>query len=383
MKIALLTDGIYPYVIGGMQKHSFYLVKFFARQHVFIDLYHTNKSETDISKLDCFTEEEKKYIRSFVVDFPTRGGFPGHYLRASFEYSEKIAEIFKLNDKVDFIYAKGFTAWKLLKEKEKGYRCAPIGVNFHGYEMFQKPPNLRIWLEQRILFRKPVLYNVSHSDYLFSYGGKITELIKSISSDHHRIIEIPAGIEGDWLNEAPINVNSPLRFVFIGRFERRKGIEELNIVLKKILLDKKFEFLFIGPIPENKQIKAPNIYYSGSISDITKIRQELCNSDVLVCPSHSEGMPNVILEGMASGLTIIASDVGAVNKMIGPDNGILIEPGSIHQLETAMHQLLKIDKDELKKMKMRSLLKIRHSFLWEVIIVKIIEEIKKKINTPV
>jgi glycosyltransferase involved in cell wall biosynthesis len=381
MKIALLTDGIYPYVIGGMQKHSFYLVKFFARQHVFVDLYHTNKSELDISKLACFTEEEKKYIRSFVVDFPAGGKFPGHYLRASFEYSERIAEIFKVNDKVDFIYAKGFTAWKLFKEKEKGYKCVPIGVNFHGYEMFQKPPSFRTWLEQRVLFRKPVLYNVRHSDYLFSYGGKITELIKSINPDHHKIIEIPTGIEADWLNEVPIYVNSPLRFVFIGRFERRKGIEELNAVLKKITPDSTFQFLFIGPIPENKQVKAPNIYYSGVIPDVSRIRQELYNSDVLVCPSHSEGMPNVILEGMASGLSIIASDVGAVNKMIAPDNGILIDPGSTSQLESAMHRLLKMDKDELKKMKIQSLLKIKRSFLWEVIILKTIEEIKKRINT--
>jgi len=29
MKIALLTDGVHPYVIGGMQKHHFILAKYF------------------------------------------------------------------------------------------------------------------------------------------------------------------------------------------------------------------------------------------------------------------------------------------------------------------------------------------------------------------
>ena len=34
MRIALITDGIAPYVIGGMQKHSFYLAKYFAKNHM-------------------------------------------------------------------------------------------------------------------------------------------------------------------------------------------------------------------------------------------------------------------------------------------------------------------------------------------------------------
>ena len=32
MRIALLTDGIYPYLVGGMQKHSYNLAKYFAQQ---------------------------------------------------------------------------------------------------------------------------------------------------------------------------------------------------------------------------------------------------------------------------------------------------------------------------------------------------------------
>lgn len=32
MKIALLTDGIFPYAMGGMQKHSYYLAKYFAQK---------------------------------------------------------------------------------------------------------------------------------------------------------------------------------------------------------------------------------------------------------------------------------------------------------------------------------------------------------------
>ncbi|MBK7816242.1 MAG: glycosyltransferase [Sphingobacteriaceae bacterium] len=34
--------------------------------------------------------------------------------------------------------------------------------------------------------------------------------------------------------------------------------------------------------------------------------------DVLICPSFSEGFPNVILEAMSNGLAVAATNVGAV-----------------------------------------------------------------------
>ena len=40
MRIALITDGIYPYVMGGMQKHSYFLAKFLAKNKIYVDLFH-------------------------------------------------------------------------------------------------------------------------------------------------------------------------------------------------------------------------------------------------------------------------------------------------------------------------------------------------------
>lgn len=139
MRVALLTDGIYPYVIGGMQKHSFYLAKYLAKNTIHVDLFHFNQSELDINKLECFNAEEKKFIHAFVIPFPKSIKFPGHYIYNSYRYSNLIFEKIKpLLNHYDFIYTKGFTGWKLISEKEKGLPCPNIGINFHGYEMFQK-----------------------------------------------------------------------------------------------------------------------------------------------------------------------------------------------------------------------------------------------------
>lgn len=374
MKVALLTDGVHPYVIGGMQKHSFYLAKYFAINKVNVDLYHTANDHRKADSLDCFSAEEKKYIRSFVVSFPKLDRFPGHYIREMYAYSEAIFSKLKENGHVDFIYVQGLCGMKLFENKQE--IKTPVGVNFHGLEMFQKAADPRSKLEQ-FLFRKPVLRSLKNADVVFSLGGKLTELLISQGIPKQKISQVSIGIDPSWIREEEIIPHSKITFVFIGRYERRKGIEELMLVLNKIK-DQRFEFHFVGAIHESKKQHRPNIHYHGNITDASKIKDILRTSDVLVCPSYSEGMPTVILEAMASGLAIIASNVGAVSEQVSEANGILVQPGNKAELEHALLEMLKIAPDRLIRMKKKSIDTIKKQFLWDEIIAKNISEIEKR-----
>lgn len=377
MKVALLTDGISPYVMGGMQKHSYYLAKYLAQNKVYVDLYHFNQSNSDIHKLDVFSNDEKEFIRSIVIDFPKLDSLPGHYLRESYKYSELIFSHIKpaLNG-YDFIYSKGFSGWKLIEEKTKGLACPPIGVKFHGYEMFQPAPDIKTFF-RHLLLRGPVKSISRKADFVFSYGSKITGIIRKLGVSKTKIIEIPTGIENNWLNSSKLGVGEIRRFVFVGRFERRKGVEELTAVIKDLINNYPFVFEFIGPIPKEMQIQGKNIVYHGSISDAEKIKTILRGADVFVCPSHSEGMPNVILEGMASGLAIIATDVGAVSLMVGKHNGCLISPGSKQELSKAMVDLINMDTTQFIGLKENSIKIVQEKFLWNNVIKSLIPLIVK------
>ena len=378
--LILLTDGIYPYVIGGMQRHSYYLAKYLAKNGVYVDLYHTwQNKDVDIHQLAVFSEDEKKFIHSIVIDFPKAGRLPGHYLVESYQYSEKIFNELKKNINVDFIYVKGFSGWKLLEEKKKGMKLPPVGVNFHGYEAFQMTASIKSKIEQNLLLRKPILFNVRNADYIFSYGGKITTIIQQIGIAKDRIIEIPAGIESIWLTDAISLTNKKRKFIFIGRHERRKGINELNKVLSKLIKTNDFEFQFVGPIPDKLKLESEKIKYWGQITDEAKIKTILHECDVLVCPSYSEGMPNVILEAMSQGLAIIATDVGAVNKMVSKNNGWLINVGNQELLKSTILQAIQIPILELEDMKTNSK-SVVEKFLWENIILKLIDQICEKLK---
>ena len=378
MRIALITDGISPYVIGGMQKHSFYLAKYFAKQHIQVDLIHYNHSDFDIKLLEFFTKEEQQYITSIIIQFPTSTKFPGHYIYKSYKYSCLAFESIKSQlSSYDFIYTKGFSGWKLISEKHKGtITCCPIGVNFHGYEMFQIAPEVKAKLQQLLL--KSFVKKISQqADVVFSYGGKITSIIEAIGIASNRIIEIPSGVEVDFISPAIASHNESFtKFVFLGRAERRKGIIELNTVLQQLISQKQiFQFEFIGPIPEELKLKHPYIIYHGELRDSKQIKLILQQADVLVCPSWSEGFPNVILEAMASGLAIIATNVGAISAMVSTKNGWLIEPLNISQLLDSMKDAMSCKTIVAKKQ--HSLELVKTHFNWDIISLKTIEAIRK------
>ncbi len=381
-KILLLTDGITPFVIGGMQKHSANLAKFLTLKGWDITLVHcldhTEKipDKEEVNRV-LFGNSGVVLADQVVFHFPAPGKVPGHYIRRSYQYSKMIYE--KLKNRIgefDFIYAKGFTAWELIKRKSKGDKSIPpIGVKFHGYEMFQTPPSFKVALEHK-LFKKPVKWNNQNADLVFSYGGKITDIVKSIGVDHSKIVGITSGIDPEWIKSEVQSNNETIRFVYLGRYERRKGIEELMLALRNIEGDKSFEFNFIGDIPSGKREKDSRFVYHGQIGEKDKLISILDSCDVLVCPSHSEGMPNVILEGMARGLAIIATDTGAVQMMVDEKVGVLLPSPDVGLISSAIEKMISMSKEELLLLRNNSLQRIKNEFGWDRIAEKVISAIE-------
>ena len=381
MKVALLTDGVWPYVLGGMQKHSYYLCKYLAKNGVQVHLVHFNQSAYAIEDLEFFTEEEKKNIRATCLEFPRGLNFPGHYLYRSYQYSQLAYQAIEQDlDSYDLIYCKGFTAWHLLKLRDSGkIKTPPVAVKFHGYEMFQKAPDLKTWLQMFFLLRYPVEWISQHADIVYSYGGKITDIILSLEVERERVLELPSGIESTNLASEAKQVHKPLRFVFLGRYERRKGVEELNGALRKLLAEKEgpaFEMHFIGPIPESKRITHPQVIYHGEIRDRTLLNQKVRDCDVLLCPSWSEGFPNVLLEAMGNGLTVVATHVGAVSVLVNETNGYLLNEAPADKLADCLREILRTDPELLLRKKKAALQTVRDNFTWEKLSQEFLQQIR-------
>jgi glycosyltransferase involved in cell wall biosynthesis len=369
MKVALVTDGIWPYAVGGMQRHSYSLCKHLARLGIQVDLYYTVKNNKPHDVSCVFNESELKNIELHFIPYPKSIYFPGHYIWKSYQYSRLIfQQLYKRLRQYDIVYIQGFSGWHLLNKKNMLDVSAPCIVNLHGLEMFQYAPTYKGKLQQ-YMFKPFAKRQLLKADYVQSLGGTLTSILLSLGVDRSKIIECPNAIEQSWLREDSSVSHSPRRFAFIGRYENRKGVQQLNGALRNLIRDETpFVMHFVGPIPGLHRIKDNRIFYHGQLNDVDEIKRVLDEVDFLVIPSSAEGMPTVILEAMARSCAVIAYDVGAIAEMVSNENGILMTGQGINILYDSMIKGLTMNDPDLVNMKRMSRRKVEDCFLWEKVI---------------
>ncbi len=106
------------------------------------------------------------------------------------------------------------------------------------------------------------------------------------------------------------------------------------------------EFILAGDGPLRLELErqtrelgiASRVRFLGDRSDIAGILAAL---DVSVLPSNSESLSNAILESMAAGVPVVATQVGGNPELVTNDRGILVPPGDENALTHAMERLLR------------------------------------------
>lgn len=99
---------------------------------------------------------------------------------------------------------------------------------------------------------------------------------------------------------------------------------------------------------------------------------------MLLCPSWSEGLPNVILEGMANGLAILTTDVGASAILTNQQNGWLLSEPSVEKIVKTLQEIEHCSKADLDKKKQSSLERIKSQFTWEKLIKVLLQVIEER-----
>ncbi len=145
---------------------------------------------------------------------------------------------------------------------------------------------------------------------------------------------------------------------FIGRFITSKGIEYLMRAIQKVRdCVSDVRCFLVGNGPDMPRIKYlvrdlginENVKFFGII-DHKKIPEFYRKINILALPSLVEGQPRVILEAMACGKPVIASNVGAVSSLVKHGyNGFLVEPGNVEQLVNYIKKIL-LDKNLAKSL---------------------------------
>lgn len=150
------------------------------------------------------------------------------------------------------------------------------------------------------------------------------------------------------------------RFLMIGRLLKDKGVYEYIKAATQILAKQKnVEFHLLGDIDQNnpaaiqkeeldKWIYDGIIKYHGYAKDT---RPFICNADCVVLPSYREGMPRVILEGMAMCKPCITTDAaGCKDSIVDGVSGFLCHAGDAISLKETIERFLALTDQERNKM---------------------------------
>lgn len=150
------------------------------------------------------------------------------------------------------------------------------------------------------------------------------------------------------------------KIIYTGGITIDKGCIDLFEVAKQV---PDIDFYLYGEASHDVQIIAndiKNVHLCGVVSH-KEIKNHLQDSDVYISLSHSEGFSMSILEAMAAGLPIVATNVGANFDMIENKGGIIVDAYDVHAVCYAIESIR--DFDIRLKMSQSNVEKVRKCYI--------------------
>jgi len=225
--------------------------------------------------------------------------------------------------------------------------CKKPWIGFaHGYTNENIKVRLYNKLDSLALRVPDIVVTVSNSlkDFLANSGiseGKIRIIYNAIDKDELKPNLSPEEVR----NRYSIKDEDKLVGV-IGRLSPEKGQAVFLHAFKKVVEKVPFaKAIIIGDGQEKERLMnfcsdnglRDKVIFSGYQNNIANFYQIM---DLLVLPSFSEGLPNVILEAMAFKIPVIATSVGGVPEVITDGlNGLLVSPGNAELMAEKIIQL--------------------------------------------
>jgi glycosyltransferase involved in cell wall biosynthesis len=178
---------------------------------------------------------------------------------------------------------------------------------------------------------------------------------------HRNSIRIPNAINTDRFKNIQINIKEKKKSLGIppgstligsvGRLADQKGyVYFLEAAAKLLTENPELYFILIGdgPMAEEHKNHAhklgidQNVIFTGGRTDVEEL---LTCFDLFISSSLWEGLPTVLLEAMAAGVPIIATDIPGTNELIENNyNGLLVEPYNSESLKSGIIKLLNSQK---------------------------------------
>jgi glycosyltransferase involved in cell wall biosynthesis len=208
-----------------------------------------------------------------------------------------------------------------------------------------------------------VLYRtLALADAVISTSRDLTLSYRRSALPPDKLVHIPNGVDTTLFHPVDDTLRRAVRsrldlptdtrmVVFIGRVGYRKGVDTLLRAWAMVIEKHPNAWLvLVGPVGRDCSAPATKPPIEHQLQETPQtlalghrknVQDYLQAADVFVLPTRLEGMPNALLEAMATGLPCIASDIGGNTDLVtDEENGLLFEADNVEQLANALLRLL-------------------------------------------
>lgn len=285
--------------------------------------------------------------------------------------------------KVDIVHTRNLAAI----EYQVSAFCANVRCRVqseHGWDTFDPDGNNKKYQYLRRVLSPLIQVFIPLSKHLQAYltekvgisEKKITRICNGVDIKKFYPATIKQALPGCTLD---FNENS----LYIGAVGRMHGVkDQITLVKAFILLMQahpglrgKVNLLLVGDGPlreqaikliEQQQLQQ-SVWIPGERQDIAEIMRTL---DIFVLPSQAEGISNTILEAMATGLPVIATDVGGNSELVEQSiTGLLVPPKNPELMANALNLLI-TDKQKRQQQGENALQRVQDNFSIQVMVQK-------------
>jgi glycosyltransferase involved in cell wall biosynthesis len=180
-----------------------------------------------------------------------------------------------------------------------------------------------------------------------------TDVAKEIKAPGAAVCLLPHGVDLQRFKPQPFPSASPLRLLAVGRLVPKKGFDVLVEAVAQLTFP--FKLRIVGEGPEEEKLKRlvarfklENCVTLCGGKTHRDLPAEYSEAHAVVVPSvvdetgDRDGLPNVVLEAMASRRPVVASDVGAIGSAVTQgETGVLLPPGDRFALASALEGIVR------------------------------------------
>ncbi|WP_210529333.1 glycosyltransferase family 4 protein [Rubellimicrobium arenae] len=240
------------------------------------------------------------------------------------------------------VAGRGSTARKLvLAAVARGVGCRHV-LHLHDYDYAADVLRRPAWLQRRIA----AMFQAA--DRVIVLGRRDRDvLMRQLGVPEDRVATLPNSVP-DPGARGPRPPDGPTTILFLGRLSDRKGVPELlEALAHPEMLSRSWRAVLAGDGPvATYRARAAELGLGDRVvmpgwlgeAEVDALGKE---ADILVLPSHAEGLAMAVLEGLAQGLAVVTTRVGAHEEVLQHEvTGLFVPVGDPDALAQALARLL-------------------------------------------